>query len=84
MSIPNEDFHEVWWIASDKRAEMRIAHFRKTADGTDVVVISDEPPGRIGMRIWKDIAPREEWYKVTRIAIPTQAQRDAARDQDVS
>jgi hypothetical protein len=79
--IPHEDFHEIWWIASDTRAELRIAHFRKTVDGTLVVVISNETdPKRIGMRVWVDIAPREGWFKVLRIEIPNMEQVAVARN----
>jgi hypothetical protein len=79
MSLPHENFHEVWWICSDQRAELVIAHFRKTTDGTLLMFISNEPPKRVGPRVWDQIAPREGWFKVAQIEIPTPAQVNAAR-----
>ena len=83
MATADSDFHEVWWIFS-KRPEawagLRIAHFRKSMDGALIVVIQAEPPERTGLRIWSDIAPREGWRKVCRIAIPTPDEVRAAFD----
>ena len=83
MSIPNEDFHEVWWIYAPERhpwGGVRIATFRKTADGTLIVLISNEPLDRVGPRIWDDVGPREGWVKVKQIALPTRGEVDAAVD----
>lgn len=81
--IPNADFHEVWWIYAPERHEWggaRIAHFRKTVDGTTIVMIQGEMQHRIGPRVWDDVAPREGWVKVKQIPIPTKAEVDAAID----
>lgn len=77
------DFHEVWWIYAPERhpwGGARIAHFRKTFDGTPFFFISDETPDRVGPRIWEDVAPREGWVKVKQIPFPTKAEVDAAVD----
>jgi hypothetical protein len=74
-------FHEVWWIFSLGRGPnglgepwggLRIGHFHKTVDFTEVVFINGETDRRrIGMRIWDDIAEREGWVKVAKIAVPS-------------
>jgi hypothetical protein len=71
--IPHQDFHEVWWIYADPKQPyggLRIAHFRKTVDGTLIFMISDEPPDRMGPRIWAGVSAREGWRKVEQISIP--------------
>lgn len=71
----NSDFHEVWWIYAPERhpwGGARIAHFRKTVDGTMIVTIPGEAdPRRVGVRVWDDISPREGWVKVRQIPLPT-------------
>lgn len=79
--LPHEDYHEVWWIYAPDRhpwGGARIAHFRKTIDGTEFFFITNEPPDRIGPRFWPDVAPREGWVKVKQIPLPTRAEIDAA------
>jgi hypothetical protein len=70
-----EDFHEIWWIYSPAEdaewAGLRIAHFRKTADGHLFVFIQGELPKRVGPRLWEDITVREQWVKVKQILVPT-------------
>lgn len=82
--ILNEDFHEVWWIYSPERHEwggLRIAHFRKTVNGTLIaIMLGEADPHRIGPRIWDDVATREGWVKVKPIALPDAADVDAAID----
>lgn len=82
MSDDNEDFQEVWWIFSHSEEEwggLRIAHFRKTIDGTTIVIIAGEiDRRRVGPRIWDEVAPREGWVKVKQIMLPTKADVDAA------
>ena len=71
--IPNEDFHEVWWIFADPKHSyggLRIAHFRMTTDGVLIFLICDEPPGRKGPRIWDNVREREGWRKIEQIPIP--------------
>jgi hypothetical protein len=75
MPIPHADFYEVWWIYSPingkEWAGLRIAHFRKSVDGSLVVVITGEiDQRRVGMRVWEDIQQSELWYKVKQIPIP--------------
>lgn len=83
MTIPHEDFHEIWWIYSAARditaggleyewAGLRIAHFRKTVNGTLIFFIQGEVDRRrIGVRIWDDVSQREGWHKVQQIEQPS-------------
>lgn len=78
-----ETFHEIWWIFSRGRepwAGLRIAHFRKTVQGDLFFIIEGEPPDRVGLRIWNDVAAREGWFKVQQIVIPTWKKIKAARE----
>lgn len=68
-----EEFHEVWWIASrqdEPWAGLRIAHFRKTTDGTLIFFIMGDTPDRTGPRVWSDVSTREGWKMVEQIQIP--------------
>jgi hypothetical protein len=68
-----EEFHEVWWIASRHQepwAGLRIAHFRKTTDGTLIFFILGDTPERTGPRTWSDVSVREGWKMVEQIPIP--------------
>lgn len=82
--IPHSEFHEVWWIYAPERhpwGGARIAHFRKTANGTTIVVITGETDARrVGVRVWDDISPREGWVKVKQSELPSRAEIDAAID----
>lgn len=88
MSIPHAEFHEIWWIYSpvnDREwSGLRIAHFRKTVNGEEIVFITGEIDGRrIGARDWKTIQECEFWYKVEKIRMPTPMQiMAAAIDQE--
>lgn len=77
MVQQNLDFHEIWWIyspAKDEWGGLRIAHFRKTLNGYEVVIIQGEiDQRRLGVRIWDDIKDRERWVKVEQIKVPTKA-----------
>jgi hypothetical protein len=86
----NLGFHEVWWIYSPVNnkewAGLRIAHFRKTSNGIDLLVnITGEiDQKRIGLRIWEEIQRSEHWYKVEQIPIPSVVEiMKAAIDQGV-
>lgn len=77
--IPYEDFHEVWWIYSPINgvtwSGLRIAHFRKSANGEMLVFITGEADARrIGPRIWRDIIRTELWYRVSQIPVPSFAE----------
>lgn len=78
----SDDFHEIWWIASDAPEEwggLRIAHFRKTVSGDLIVVIQGEvDPRRRGVRVWADIERREGWFKIVQIVAPSVEQIAAA------
>lgn len=77
----HEDFHEVWWIYAPEHhpwGGVRIAHFRMTVNGMLIFSISNEPPDRLGLRIWADAAPREGWVKVKQIPLPTKAEVELA------
>lgn len=79
----NADFHEVWWIYAAERhpwGGIRLANFRKTMDGTLIVIISNEPRDRTGPRVWDEIVPREGWVKVKQIPFPTFVEVNAAVD----
>jgi hypothetical protein len=81
---PFEDFHEVWWIFSHNPefGGLRLAHFRKTNDGTLIVVITGElDSARVGLRIWNDIKVREGWAKIKRIPVPSAAEVTNAMEQ---
>lgn len=83
MAIQNADFHEVWWIYAQERhpwGGARIAHFRKTADGTLIMFIPGETRDRTGPRVWEDATAREGWVKVRQIPFPTTAEIEAAVD----
>jgi hypothetical protein len=78
-TIPASEFHEIWWIYSpmvrQEWAGLRIAHFRKTMNGTLFCIIQGEiDQRRVGMRIWEDIERSELWYKVKQIPIPSLAE----------
>jgi hypothetical protein len=82
-----KDFHEVWWIYSPMIAKewggLRIAHFRKTAQGFLIVNITGEiDQRRVGPRVWIDIQRTELWYKVKQIPVPTIFEIGAAAIQD--
>lgn len=69
----NAAFHEIWWIFSDQKepwAGLRIAHYRKTVNGEDIVFIAGETADRLGPRT-TDAMEREGWVKVKRIILPT-------------
>lgn len=81
--IINADFHEIWWLYAHVRhpwGGARIAHFRKTMDGTLIFFLADEPPSRYGPRIWDEVAPREGWVKVKQIPMPTLLEIEFAFD----
>jgi len=81
--LPHEDFHEVWWISAPERHQwggVRIAHFRKTINGTVIFFITNEPLDRVGPRDWETISAGEGWVKVKQIQMPTRAEIDAAID----
>ncbi|WP_315921573.1 hypothetical protein [Mesorhizobium sp. SP-1A] len=68
-----EEFHEVWWIGSRRKepwAGLRIAHFRKTSDGTLIFFIMGDTPDRTGPRVWSDVSVREGWKMIEQIPIP--------------
>ena len=70
------DFHEIWWIGSRQKepwAGLRIAHFRKTSDGTLIFFILGDTLERTGPRVWSDVSAREGWKRVEQIPIPTKA-----------
>jgi len=71
--VPNE-FHQIWWIFSESKQSwggLRIAHFRKTTDGTLIFFIAAEPPDRMGPRLWEEISNREGWVQVKQIMLPS-------------
>lgn len=78
----DDAFHEIWWIYAQEKHSwggLRLAHFRKTVDGTIVVTISNETDKRrIGLRIWDDVERNEAWVKVKQIHFPTRAEIEAA------
>jgi hypothetical protein len=83
VPIPHADFHEIWWIYSPingrEWAGLRIAQFRKSTAGDDIVIIQGElDQRRIGPRLWQDIRQTECWYKVQQIPIPSIVQIMAA------
>jgi hypothetical protein len=82
--VKHEDFHEVWWIFSHAEpfGGLRLSHFRKTANGELVIVITGEiDKSRMGVRIWDDIKVREGWAKVAQVPIPNYAQIINAMEQ---
>jgi hypothetical protein len=85
--LPHQDFHEIWWIYAPERhpwGGLRLAHFRKTIDGTVIVIITGETDTRrIGPRVWEDVAPREGWVKVKPIELPTRVEVEAAIDRAI-
>lgn len=82
MSIEEDnEARELWWIYSpltEPWANLRLATFSKSINGTELFVIHNEVGGRIGIRVWHDVAPREKWIKVRRIEPPTSEDVQAA------
>jgi hypothetical protein len=74
---------EFWWIYSPVKDKewggLRIAHFRKTTAGDDIVFITGEiDQRRVGARDWKYVQEVEGWYKVKQIPTPTPTEIDLA------
>jgi hypothetical protein len=70
------DSRELWFIYSPFNkpwANLRIATFTKAinAPHLDLVIIHNEAPPRIGMRVWDEITASEGWFKVRQIEVPT-------------
>jgi hypothetical protein len=72
------EFREVWFIFSPFNkpwANLRIATFTKAVNAPhlDLVIIHNEAPPRLGMRVWDDITESEGWFKVRKIDVPSVA-----------